>query len=123
MTFLSSLDESTRRARLTKFFNYKLPCIIICRSMDVPKAMLECARMRHVPIYRTKENTVKLEMTLINYLNSELAPHKTMHGVLVDVFGVGVLITGESGVGKSEAALVNKFLVEKVVCYSIRILL
>ncbi|MBQ9856717.1 MAG: HPr(Ser) kinase/phosphatase, partial [Clostridia bacterium] len=105
MAYLETLDEETLRARLNTYFGFKLPCIIVCRSMEIPKAMLECARIRHIPIYRTKENTVKLEMTLINYLNSELAPHKTMHGVLVDVYGVGLLITGNSGVGKSEAAL------------------
>ena len=94
MAYLETLDEETLRARLNTYFGFKLPCIIVCRSMEIPKAMLECARIRHIPIYRTKENTVKLEMTLINYLNSELAPHKTMHGVLVDVYGVGLLILG-----------------------------
>ncbi len=105
MAYLETLDEETLNTRLNTYFGFQLPCIIICRSMDIPEAMLKCAKRRHIPVYRTKENTVRLEMTLINYLRTELAPHKTMHGVLVDVYGVGMLITGNSGVGKSEAAL------------------
>ncbi|MBQ3169807.1 MAG: HPr(Ser) kinase/phosphatase [Clostridia bacterium] len=105
MAYMETLDHDTLQARLNTYFGFQLPCIIICRSMDIPEAMLECARKRHIPVYRTKVNTVHLEMTLINYLRTELAPHKTMHGVLVDVYGVGMLITGNSGVGKSEAAL------------------
>lgn len=105
MAYLSTLDDETLNTRLNTFFNFKLPCVIICRGLPIPEAMLECARTRHVPIYRSQENTVKVEMAIINYLNSELAPHRTMHGVLVDVYGVGMLITGNSGVGKSEAAL------------------
>ena len=105
MAYLATLDEETLHTRLNTFFNFKLPCVIVCRGIEIPEAMLDCACKRHVPVYRSQENTVKVEMALINYLNSELAPHCTMHGVLVDVYGVGMLITGNSGVGKSEAAL------------------
>lgn len=105
MAYLETLDEATLHARLNTFFNFDLPCVLVCRGIEIPEAMLICARRRHVPVYRSQENTVKVEMALINYLNSELAPHRTMHGVLVDVYGVGMLITGNSGVGKSEAAL------------------
>ena len=105
MAYLATLDNATLHARLNTFFNFQLPCVIVCRGMQIPDAMLECARIRRVPVYRSQENTVKVEMAIINYLNSELAPHRTMHGVLVDVYGVGMLITGNSGVGKSEAAL------------------
>ncbi|MBQ3668901.1 MAG: HPr(Ser) kinase/phosphatase [Clostridia bacterium] len=105
MAYLNTLDEETLNARLNTFFNFKLPCVIVCRDLPIPLPMLECARKRGIPIYRTAVNTVQLEMDIINYLNSALAPMRTIHGVLVDVYGVGLLITGNSGVGKSESAL------------------
>jgi len=105
MTFLSSLDESTRRARLTRLFNYQLPCIIICRGIPCFDEMLILAAAHRIPIYSTEKETTKFELELINYLNAQLAPVETRHGVLVNVFGTGMLITGTSGVGKSEAAL------------------
>lgn len=105
MAYLDTLDEETLNMRLNTFFNFSLPCIIVCRNLPIPRPMLECARKRNVPIYRSHENTVKLEMDIINYLNNSLAPSRTVHGVLVDVYGVGLLITGKSGIGKSESAL------------------
>ncbi len=105
MTYLSSLDESTRRARLTRLFNYDLPCIIICRGIPCFDEMLILAAAHRIPIYSTPHETTRFELELINYLNNVLAPHETRHGVLVNVFGTGMLITGNSGVGKSEAAL------------------
>lgn len=105
MTYLSSLDESTRRARLTKFFNYKLPCIIICRNIPCFDEMLILAAAHKIPIYSTAKQTTDFELELISYLSKMLAPCETRHGVLVNVFGTGMLITGNSGVGKSETAL------------------
>ena len=105
MTYLSSLDESTRRERLTRLFNYDLPCIIICRGIPCFDEMLVLAAAHRIPIYSSKKETTRFELELVNYLNTALAPSETRHGVLVNVFGTGVLITGNSGVGKSEAAL------------------
>ena len=105
MTYLSSLDEGTRRARLTKLFNYKMPCIIICRGIPCYDEMLILAAAHNIPIYSTEKQTTRFELELIHYLNTVLAPQETRHGVLVNVFGAGMLITGNSGVGKSEAAL------------------
>ena len=105
MTYLSSLDESTRRTRLTRLFNYKLPCIVICRGIPCFDEMLILAAAHKIPIYSTPKETTKFELEMIRYLNNVLAPHETRHGVLVNVFGTGMLITGNSGVGKSEAAL------------------
>ena len=105
MAYLDTLDEATLNARLNTLFSFSLPCVIVCRNLPIPTPMLECARRRSIPIYRTGVNTVTLEMELINYLNTALAPSRTMHGVLVDVYGVGLLITGNSGIGKSESAL------------------
>ena len=105
MTYMSQLDERVRRERLTKYFSYPLPCIIICRGYPCFDEMLVLAAAHKVPIYSTKKETTQFELELINYLRDYLAPRETRHGVLIDVYGTGLLITGNSGVGKSEAAL------------------
>ncbi len=105
MTYMSQLDERVRRERLTKYFSYPLPCIIICRGYPCFDEMLVLAAAHKVPIYSTKKETTQFELELINYLRDYLAPRETRHGVLINVYGTGLLITGNSGVGKSEAAL------------------
>ena len=105
MTYLSQLDEVTRRARLAKYFSYPLPCIIICRGYPCFDDMMILAAANKIPIYSSKKETTHFELELIAYLKDKLAPRETRHGVLVNVFGTGMMITGNSGVGKSEAAL------------------
>jgi len=105
MAYLMSLPEDVRSARLERYFSYDIPCIVIARGMECPQALLDQAQSHGVPIYRTQAETSVFTGRAIAYLSEAMAPRVTQHGVLVDVFGVGVLITGESGVGKSECAL------------------
>lgn len=88
-----------------RIMSYKVPCIVYCRDMVVPDAILEVADKAGVPILRTKQTTSSFSSELNRWLKVELAPRISIHGVLVDIYGEGVLITGESGIGKSEVAL------------------
>ncbi|MCL1965332.1 MAG: HPr(Ser) kinase/phosphatase [Firmicutes bacterium] len=105
ISFLDTLDAETRKERLAKYFSFEMPCLILCRGLTCAEDMASLARRHNVPVYGTQAYTTRFQAMAILYLNRQLAPHATIHGTLIDVHGVGVLITGESGVGKSESAL------------------
>ncbi len=105
MGYLMGLSPEVRASQLEKFFSYDIPCVIICRGHKPPEEMLRYASLEDIPVLGSDMSTTGFIVSAIMHLNRVLAPHTTMHAVLVDVYGIGVLITGESGVGKSEAAL------------------
>ena len=103
--YLSTIDEKTRRERLQLLFSQRIPAIIITRELPEFAEMKELAEEYEVPLLRSKESTSNFIAGLIAYLNLTLAPRITRHGVLIEIYGEGVFITGESGVGKSETAI------------------
>ena len=105
MQYLRSLPTSVQEDRLAKYFSYEMPCIVIARDLPCLPTLEWAAKAHGVPVYGTQDETSVFTGRAIAFLSEQLAPRETCHGVLVDVFGVGVLITGESGVGKSECAL------------------
>ncbi|HJB87341.1 MAG TPA: HPr(Ser) kinase/phosphatase [Candidatus Dorea faecigallinarum] len=104
-TFLEKMDEEKKREVYKTLLSYKIPCIIFCRNLPPEQMLLDMAVEADVPIFITEKKTSAFTAEIIRWLNVQLAPCISIHGVLVDVYGVGVLIMGESGIGKSEAAL------------------
>ena len=103
--YLMGLSSKERYDKLARFFACNIPCLVVCRGHKLPPELLQLAAQNNLPVLGTPMATTSFIVSAILYLNRVLAPHMTMHAVLMDVYGVGVLITGESGVGKSEAAL------------------
>ncbi len=103
-SYIKELDQEDYISRIDRFFASKPVAVIISRGLDLPK-FKEYAEKYNVPLLRTAENTSEFMATLIAFLNLWLAPRVTRHGVLVEIYGEGILILGESGVGKSETAI------------------
>ncbi|ALC88848.1 serine kinase [Bacillus sp. FJAT-18017] len=105
LTFFDRLAKKDRVERMEELCTDITPAIIITRGQEVPPELIEAAERDSVPVLRTGQKTTRFSGNLTNFLEAKLAPTTAVHGVLVDVYGVGVLITGKSGVGKSETAL------------------
>ena len=104
-TYLEHLPREAKLPVYEKFLSYHVPCIIYTTMTEPDEDMLRLAEQYEVPVFMTKMTTSSFMAEIIRWLNVELAPCISIHGVLVDVYGEGILITGESGIGKSEAAL------------------
>ena len=105
MYMLESLKPERRAMALDSYLSLKTPAVIVSRDIDPGKDFMEIAETYHVPVLRTTESTSNVVASLVAYLNVELAPRITRHGVLVEVYGEGILLVGDSGVGKSETAI------------------
>lgn len=104
-TYLNSLGEEERRKRLERLFETKIPAVVITRQLEIFPEMIGFSDKYCVSVLRSAQSTSYFMSSLIAYLNVQLAPRITRHGVLVEIYGEGVLMLGESGVGKSETAV------------------
>lgn len=105
LTFAEKLSPTERAIRMEKLCTDVTPGIIVTRELEVPEELIEACEREAVPLMRSRQKTTRFSGRLTNFLESKLAPTTAVHGVLIDIYGVGVLITGKSGVGKSETAL------------------
>ncbi|SHK22472.1 HPr(Ser) kinase/phosphatase [Hespellia stercorisuis] len=103
--FLETLDAEKKKEIYDQLLQYGIPCIIFSKNLEPEDYLLEKAQESNIPIFQTVQSTSPFSAELIRWLNVKLAPCISIHGVLVDCYGVGVMIMGESGIGKSETAL------------------
>ncbi len=104
-SYFNDLEECRKREVCDELMSYDVPAFVFCRELQPDPIFMEEAIAHRIPILSTKKTTSSFMAEAIRWLNVKLAPCISVHGVLVDVYGEGVLITGESGIGKSEAAL------------------
>lgn len=104
-SFFEMLSKEDKQERMNKLCRKETPCIIITRQIEPPPELVLAANRKGTPVFVSDDATSSLISKMTTYLEAKLAPETNIHGVLVDVYGVGVLITGDSGVGKSETAL------------------
>lgn len=105
MSYLSQMSEQQQEQIFDRLFAYKIPALLICRDLQPYDVCIAMARKHNVTLLTSKEPTSEIQSALIAYLCDELAPRITRHGVLMEIYGEGILITGDSGMGKSEAAV------------------
>lgn len=104
-SYLTKMEYNEQVRVFTELMSYQMPCVVLCRGYEATPYMIEAATHYGVPILSTEKTTSSFTAEIIRWLNVQIAPSISIHGVLVDVYGEGILITGESGIGKSEAAL------------------
>lgn len=105
LTFFETLSPEERTDRMNRLCLEETPCIVVTRGLDVPVELLQASAETDLPVLRSHTPTTTLASQITDFLESKLAPSTTIHGVLVDVYGIGILISGSSGIGKSETAL------------------
>ncbi|HJS48264.1 MAG TPA: HPr(Ser) kinase/phosphatase [Gemmatimonadales bacterium] len=105
ITYLQGLPAADRRSRLDAFFGFDIPCVFVTKGLDLPAELLELATERRVPVLRSRLKTSEFYRRFKPLLEEAYAPRTTVHGSLADVYGVGLLFIGRSGIGKSECVL------------------
>lgn len=105
MALLLSYDEEKRNTIIKRYMELEPKAVVFTRGLEISDYFMECAEANNVPMLRSEQTTSDVFATLVQFLSDELAPRVTRHGVLVEVYGEGILIVGDSGVGKSETAI------------------
>ena len=105
MSYMAKLDSEKRKTTYDRLFSYKFPALLISRGLEPHPECLEMAKKHNVTVLRSQERTSTIVSTIITHLKGALAPRITRHGVLMEVYGEGILLMGDSGIGKSEAAV------------------
>ncbi|MHB8580946.1 MAG: HPr(Ser) kinase/phosphatase [Ignavibacteriaceae bacterium] len=105
MRYLDQLSESARRETIQRVFGFDIPCIVLTDKNQPFPLLLEIANEHHIPVFGSSYDTTKLVYLISDFLDDQFAPRISIHGSFVDVYGVGILFVGKSGVGKSEVAL------------------
>jgi len=105
LSYLATLSAPDARSAIDRLFEFTLPCIMLAKGLEPPAYMLERAAAVECPVLRSPLSTTPFIHSLTAYLDAAFSPSTTLHGSLVDVYGVGLLLTGKSGIGKSECAL------------------
>lgn len=104
-TYLKTMTANNRYSVFANIFRKETPAVIVARGLEIPEEMLQAAKENGVAVLQGRNSTSSLSGDMSWYLNSQLAERTSVHGVLVDIYGMGVLIQGDSGIGKSETAL------------------
>jgi len=105
LRFLKTLSRAQKMESFRKVLKFEIPCIIVTESNRVPRELIDLCHKRSICVFRSSYSTTVLSHLLSDYLQNYFAPHETVHSTLVDVYGIGMLFTGRSGIGKSEIAL------------------
>ncbi|HEY7684272.1 MAG TPA: HPr(Ser) kinase/phosphatase [Gemmatimonadales bacterium] len=105
ISYLNSLEAGERLSRLTRFFEFDLPAVFVTKNQEVPTELVDLARVRGIPLLRSRLKTAEFYRRLKPIVEEAFAPQTTVHGSLADVYGVGLLFIGQSGIGKSECVL------------------
>lgn len=105
LAFFAMLTAEERKERMQRICSDLTPCFVVTRSLEVPQELIDISNEKNLPVLRSSMATTILSSKITGFLERKLAPTATIHGVLCDVYGVGMLITGTSGIGKSETAL------------------
>ncbi|MBP5197564.1 MAG: HPr(Ser) kinase/phosphatase [Lachnospiraceae bacterium] len=104
-SYMKTMSDDTKKKIYNELMSYEVPGFVFCRDLKPDDIFIECAKAHNIPVLSTKKATSNFMAEIIRWLNVQLAPSISVHGVLMDIYGEGVMITGESGIGKSEAAL------------------
>lgn len=105
MFYIRTLEEEVKKQRLDRFFSYPIPALVVANEMDVDDTIIFYAKKYKRPVFKANAKTTRLVNGMISYLEEQLALETTIHGVCLEVFGIGVFIKGKSGIGKSETSL------------------